>query len=49
MNRPCVICHMTTSLDGKVTGDFLSHPSSAKAIDTYYRIHRVYPCQSKTI
>ncbi len=23
MNRPYIICHMMTSIDGKVTGDFL--------------------------
>lgn len=26
MNRPYIICRMTTSIDGKVTGDFLSDP-----------------------
>lgn len=30
MNRPYVICHMTASVDGKVTGDFLSPPPNAK-------------------
>lgn len=40
MNRPYIICHMVTSLDGKVTGEFLSHPSCAKATDIYYRLNR---------
>ena len=26
MNRPYIICHMVTSIDGKVTGDFLNRP-----------------------
>ncbi len=42
MNRPYIICHMTTSIDGKVTGDFLSHPASSSAIDVYYQINRDY-------
>lgn len=40
MNRPYIICHMTVSLDGKVTGDFLSHKASAAACETYYEINR---------
>ena len=40
MNRPYVICHMTMSLDGKVTGDFLAAPVCAPATDLYYQIHR---------
>ncbi len=42
MNKPYVICHMTISIDGKVTGDFLSSPESAKAIDIYYQINCEY-------
>ena len=40
MNRPYIICHMVTSIDGKVTGDFLSRPECAGATDIYYRINR---------
>ncbi len=40
MNRPYIICHMVTSLDGKVTGDFLSSPECADACETYYEINR---------
>lgn len=40
MNRPYVICHMTTSLDGKVTGRFLNTPTCEKAADYYYQLHR---------
>ncbi len=42
MNRPYIICHMTTSIDGKVTGDFLSLPESANALAVYYQINRDY-------
>lgn len=40
MNRPYIICHMVTSIDGKVTGDFLFKPECAEATDVYYRINR---------
>ena len=40
MNRPYVICHMVTSIDGKVTGDFLNSPSCVKACEIYYEINR---------
>lgn len=40
MERPYVICHMTTSIDGKVTGDFLGASESAAAVDTYYAVNR---------
>ncbi len=40
MNKPRVICHMLTSMDGKVTGDFLGRPDVADAVEEYYRINR---------
>ena len=40
MNRPYIICHMVTSIDGKVTGDFLSSPTCEKACEIYYEINR---------
>lgn len=42
MNKPCVICHMLTSIDGKVTGDFLRSPAAADAVEEYYRINREF-------
>lgn len=42
MKKPYVICHMMTSLDGKVTGDFLTAPEQEKAADIYYEINRAY-------
>lgn len=38
--RPYVICHMVTSLDGKVTGEYLRHPATLVATDVYYEINR---------
>lgn len=40
MNRPYIICHMVTSIDGKVTGDFLYDVSCQKASEIYYRLNR---------
>jgi len=42
MNRPHIICHMVTSIDGKVTGEFLSRQESEKATDIYYELNREY-------
>lgn len=40
MNRPYIICHMVASLDGKVTGKFLSKDGCAEACQVYYEINR---------
>ncbi len=42
MNRPYIICHMTASIDGKVTGKFLETAEAAPAIEVYYEINRAY-------
>lgn len=42
MNRPYIVCHMTCSIDGKVTGEFLSRPETAAATELYYEINRNY-------
>ncbi len=44
MQRPYIICHMTTSLDGKVTGDFLFRSECAAATEIYYEINRKLKC-----
>lgn len=44
MNRPYIICHMMTSIDGKVTGDFLFRPECAAATEIYYEINRKLKC-----
>lgn len=38
--RPFIICHMLTSIDGKVTGDFLNSEIGLEASETYYEINR---------
>ena len=43
--RPYITCHMTTSIDGKVTGDYLSSPTGIKASEVYYRIHKEMDAQ----
>lgn len=40
MDRPYVICHMTLSLDSKVTGSFLCTPECESATTLYYQINR---------
>lgn len=42
MERPYIICHMVTSLDGKVTGNFLTAPECEPATSLYYRLNRDY-------
>ena len=37
--RPYIICHMLTSLDGKVTGKFLEDKKIEYLIEEYFRIH----------
>lgn len=38
--RPLVICHMVTSIDGKVTGDFLFGKTGTQVSETYYELNR---------
>ncbi len=40
MNRPYIICHMVTSIDGKVTGEFLQQSECENATEIYYEINR---------
>lgn len=42
MNRPYIICHMVTSIDGKVTGDFLYRPECEATTESYYDMNREY-------
>ena len=42
MTKPYIICHMVTSIDGKVTGDFLYIPQCEAATNIYYDINRNY-------
>ncbi|MDE6020504.1 MAG: N-acetyltransferase [Ruminococcus sp.] len=38
--RPFTICHMVTSIDDKVTGDFLNSAKALEVSETYYEINR---------
>lgn len=40
MMRPYIICHMVTSIDGKVTGSFLRRAECKAAEEHYYEINR---------
>jgi len=40
MERPRIICHMVTSIDGRVTGDFLFRDEAREATEIYYRLNR---------
>lgn len=42
MDRPKIICHMTTSIDGKVTGEFLGMAQCRCATEVYYELNRAY-------
>lgn len=42
MERPKIICHMTTSIDGRVTGEFLGMEQCARATEVYYEINHAY-------
>lgn len=42
MDRPYIICHMVTSIDGKVTGKFLYEPACEAATEYYYQLNRDY-------
>lgn len=44
--KPYVICHMTTSIDGKVTGSFLNSEQCIDATNEYYRINREHPANA---
>ena len=40
LNRPKIICHMLMSIDGKVTGDFLSSKEALQGSEYYYELNR---------
>ena len=42
MHRPYIICHMVASIDGEVTGEFLSRSECEAATDVYYELNREY-------
>lgn len=46
MERPTVICHMCTSLDGKISGDFMDAPGAQEALGAYGELRSFYDCQA---
>lgn len=44
MEKPFVVCHMLTSLDGKIDGDFFSAPETAAALQAYGELRGFYSC-----
>ena len=42
--RPAVICHMLSSLDGKISGRFLSVPETAPALQEFARLRGARRC-----
>ncbi len=42
MNKPYIICHMITSIDGKITGDFLGDEKFSSHVEEYYRLNREF-------
>lgn len=46
MERPFVVCHMLTSLDGKIDGMFFGVPETIPAIKAYGELRSFYGCQA---
>ena len=46
MKKPFVVCHMLTSLDGKIDGEFFSAPQTAPASRAYGELRGFYGCQA---
>lgn len=46
MEKPFVVCHMLTSLDGKIDGPYMGNPASAAARDKYQEVRELYGCEA---
>lgn len=46
MNKPYTICHMLTSLDGKIDGAFMAAPECAPALAAYGDLRKFYACRA---
>ena len=40
------VCHMLTSLDGKIDGDFFAAPETASALKAYGDLRKFYRCNA---
>ena len=46
IQKPFVVCHMLTSLDGKIDGTFFDVPETVPALKAYEELRGVYGCQA---
>lgn len=46
MEKPFVVCHMFTSMDGKIDGAFMGSPAAVPARTEYGRLREFYKCQA---
>lgn len=46
MNRPYVICHIASSVDGKIDGEYFSAPELMLCLAEYARIRNDYSCKA---
>lgn len=46
MDRPFVVCHMLSSLDGKIDGEFFADPKCRTALAEYGKLRGFYNCQA---
>lgn len=44
--KPYVVCHMLTSLDGKIDGAYMSAPECKLALATYGELRETFRCQA---
>lgn len=46
MSKPYVVCHMLTSLNGKIDGTYMGDPACAAAGKAYGELRKVFDCQA---
>lgn len=46
MEKPFVVCHMLTSLDGKIDGAYMSDPACGPTRDKYSELRGFYGCEA---
>lgn len=46
MKKPYVVCHMLTSLDGKIDGAYMGAPECAPALAAYGNLRGTFQCQA---
>lgn len=46
MNRPYVVCHMLSTLDGRISGDFMRSESNHAPSTEYGRLREVFSCDA---